>query len=361
MPLRQARTPEPFPGRLVAICSMPERNAPGALSVHVTSRDGTLSSALTSIPLRAPSWARWHGRSLLHVACEHDDGRIATVRVNRNAQGVRLELVASTPSGGNGPCHLELVTDRVLGVANYRDGRVGWVELDGAGSARRLVATTTLSGSGSVAGRQHGPHAHHIVPGRAPGVVSVVDLGSDSIVTYEWTGAAPAVVSRCALPAGTGPRHLVRDPHSVRAWVVGELSGDLLSLTEREPGAFSVVASQPISALGRSQAAHLELGPSGHILHVSSRGTDTLVAFDVSGAWPVRLAEVPTAAHPRHFAFVPGALLVAGLGDDTMVRHGTTPQGLPVAALRATRHRAPMCVAPEPASSRRDAPPPDVN
>ena len=336
----------------LAVASAPS-DGEGTVTVHAWTGDGTLGDAVASVRLPSPTWVSWDvrqpSRPLLHVACEVDDGSVATLALTPadGGRAATLDVVGRCSTGGAGPAHLAVAPDgRHLVAANYGDGSVGLVGLDGAGAVEALLDVVHHEGSGPVADRQSSPHPHQVVPDPATGVVTVVDLGADALATYRVDGGRLTPVARCALPPGTGPRQLVRVPGGDEAYVVGELSGALLHLRETSPGQFEVLGDLPCSAsVGDNPVAHTHLDPSRHLLYVSNRGPDTVTVFDIASGSPRRLAEVATSAHPRHFGVAPGWLLVGGMEADEVALHPLDADGLPGAA-RTAPVKAPACVAP---------------
>jgi 6-phosphogluconolactonase len=343
---------------LLAVASAPPEGE-GTVAVHAWEGGGSLGVVVASVALPSPTWVSWDlrqpSRPLLHVACEVEEGAVATLALAQGEPGspARLEELGRCSTGGAGPCHLAVAPDgRHLVAANYGDGSVGLVGLDEAGVPTALLDVVHHEGSGPVADRQTSPHPHQVVPDPATGLVTVVDLGTDALTTYRIDEGRLTRVARCALPPGTGPRQLVRVPGSDAAYVVGELSGALLHLRETSPGEFDVLGDVPASGSGGDNpVAHTHLDPARHLLYVSNRGPDTVSVFDVASGAPRRLAEVATAAHPRHFGVAAGWLLVGGMEADRVALHRLDADGVPGPA-GTVPVTAPACVAPVPRDSR---------
>lgn len=321
----------------------------GTVSLHPWDGRHGLGRALASIELSRPSWLVWapDGRHL-HVACESADGRVVTLRVDhRPGATPTLSQAGQSSTGGDSPCHLALMPDgRTLLAANYADGTVSTLEVD-EGVVAGLLDTTRLSGAGPHPTRQQGSHAHQVVT-LGGDLAAVVDLGADEIVTCSVRHRALRFVSSSPVPAGTGPRHLVRDPASGRAWVGGELSGSLIALREQVVGQFDVIA-EVASSESRAEnfIAHIWLDADAQRLLLSNRGPDTVSVFDVSGDLPVLLGETSVPAHPRHFHAEGDILLVAGRDADAVTTHDLSRDGIGDAVTTVTVP-APMCIAPRP-------------
>ena len=333
----------------VAVASAPPDSSVGTVSLHQWDGRHELGGAVTSIELPQPSWLLWapDGRHL-HVACESPEGRVVTLVVDPDREGTpTLGRAGEASTGGAHPCHLALMPDgRTLLAANYADGTVSAIDMQ-RGVVADLTDTLRLSGTGPHPTRQERSHAHQVTP-LGKDLASVVDLGGDQIVTYAVRDGRLEQLTSSALPAGAGPRHLVRDTGTGRAWVGAELSGSLIALRENAVGGFEVTGEVSASSSAtESSVAQIWLDTDGERLLISNRGPDTVSLFDVGGDSPVLLAEVAVPAHPRHFHADRGILLVAGRDDDAVTTHDLSRDGIGSAVTTLTV-RAPMCVAPRP-------------
>lgn len=302
--------------------------ASGSLRLFSWQEPGLGIIEYAHLPLAAASWFQWHPvLPLLYVVSELDEGSVTTVRVERTNGGSVLTDLGTVGTSGSGPCHLAVTTDaRHLVVANYGSGTVSSVGLALDGEAEDLVDTVQHIGSGPDANRQASPHPHQVVLGQD--MVNVVDLGTDEVRSYALNSGRFEAVAVSRLPAGTGPRQLVRIPGSSTALVLGELSGRLLTLDERLPGSFAVIGDTPAS--GRTcpnSPAQLTFDPGNGLAYVSNRGPDTISVFDVSTGIAKLVAEQDTGAHPRHFTLTARHLLVAGQNDNSLNIHARTAAG----------------------------------
>ncbi|MEO9238719.1 MAG: beta-propeller fold lactonase family protein, partial [Jatrophihabitantaceae bacterium] len=225
-------------------------------------------TVLDSLALASPSWLVWHpSRPVLYAASEIDDGQVSAVLVEKG----RLRLLASVATGGRQPCHLAISPDgRRLYAANYGSGSLAAFELAADGS---IIARTDLaahSGHGPDEDRQAGPHVHMVVLDElaepAGELISAVDLGIDQVVSYRLDNGLLSAIAVTSLPAGCGPRQLVRSAMPGRAYLVAELSGQLLTLDELGPGSFEVVATTPASEQPiRNLPAQFSLSADGRL------------------------------------------------------------------------------------------------
>ncbi len=243
-----------------------------------------------------------------------------------------LGMIDRAPSHGSAPCYVSVDADgRYLYVANYLSGTVAVYALEHDGRFGALIATHQHSGSGPSA-RQHGPHAHCIVPGPVGDSVYAVDLGTDRVSHYvhdqQHDSEAFVLQDELALDAGSGPRHLAFHAEQQVGFLVCELDSTIVAL-EVDPTTGRLSRGLTCSTLpddfdGESIAAEVRVHPNGRYVYVSNRGHDSIAVFGFAGPWePLeRLGHVHSGGQtPRNFAVHPSghALLVANQDSDTVV------------------------------------------
>ncbi|MGB3441652.1 MAG: beta-propeller fold lactonase family protein [Actinophytocola sp.] len=286
------------------------------ISTFRRSPDGTLTPD-RELPLRSPSWLIAHPSApVVYATNELGDGVITTVSTD-------LEVLGTISSGGADPCHLAVSADgRHLLCSNYSSGSLSVFALGADGLITGQTDLVRHEGSGPHPERQESAHVHQAVV--RDRIVSVVDLGTDEIRSYELAENGkldPLSVS--AMPPGTGPRQLRRRPGTDLAYVVGEVNGTLVVVREEEqPGTFTQVAvvqatKEPWQGDEPNWVAHLEIVDER--LYLSSRNADVVTEFDISAETPVALADHPSGAWPRHFTIVDGTVYVAAQRDDAVV------------------------------------------
>lgn len=285
------------------------------ISTFRRSPDGTLTPD-RELPLPSPSWLTAHPTApVVYAANESGDGAITTVSTD-------LEVLGTISSGGADPCHLSVSADaRHLLCSNYSSGSLSVFALGEDGLITGQTDLVRHEGSGPHAERQEAAHVHMAVV--RDRIVSVVDLGTDEIRSYELVNNGkldPLSVS--AMPPGTGPRQLVRKPGSDLAYVVGEVNGTLVVVRETIPGSFTPVTvvsatKEPWTGDAPNWVAHLEIRDER--LYLSNRNPDVVTEFDIAEETPVAVADHPSGAWPRHFAIADGTVYAAAQRDDAIV------------------------------------------
>lgn len=297
--------------------------------------DGTLTPDRV-LPMLSPSWLTAHPVApVVYATNESSDGAITTVTTD-------LDILGTISSGGADPCHLAVSADaRHLLCSNYSSGSLSVFSLAEDG---RITGRTDLvrhEGSGPHAERQEAAHVHMAVV--RDRIVSVVDLGTDEIRSYELMDNGkldPLSVSD--MPPGTGPRQVVRRPGSDLAYVVGEVNGTLVVVREEQPGTFTPVTvvsatKEPWTGEAPNWVAHLEIVDTR--LYLSNRNPDVVTEFDITEETPAAVADHPSGAWPRHFAIADGTVYAAAQRDDALVT-------FPVGGGEQVRHPTgtPTCV-----------------
>ncbi|PYY36743.1 hypothetical protein DEJ16_02670 [Curtobacterium sp. MCJR17_055] len=348
--------------------------------------EATLVASTVAV-LDDPSFLAVSGDRVYAVS-ETTDGGVHAFR----RSGSALEHLWDAPAGGDAPCHVRVDPSGALVVTNYVSGTVTAVSLEAAesyaasvsasdgivggttatapaadgmasghGIAGRgtgvsaalpdaAVATVLLpDATGPVEDRQEGPHAHQSIA-TPDGTVLVADLGGDALHEFRVV-ADTASVSIEPLRVhhrkpGSGPRHM--------AWfdgdlvVAGELDGRVYRMRRDESGSLREVCAAAAfdGPVDTSLLSHVEVDEHG-IVTVAVRGRDQIVVFDASDGG-LRFVGSASAGGvwPRHFARVPGYLLVANQMSDAVAVLPVGADGVPGDAVGQIAVGSPTCIIP---------------
>ena len=273
-----------------------------------------------------------------------------------------LKFLGEASTGGKGACHLAVdPTGGTVAVANYNDGRISTLTLDARGVPLKTVSVMTNRGSGPVASRQEGPHAHGVYFNKAGSRLFVPDLGLDRVWVYPFDPASSALGE--ALPPlptapGAGPRHLAFSADEKQVYVINELDNTVLAagLENDAITPAGTVSTLPADFTGKNTTAEIEISADGRFLYASNRGHDSIAVFRVAaaGGVPQVVQRAPCGGKtPRHFKLSPCGkwLLCAHLQSHTisvLPRDPATGElGVPVCTVAAP---SPICVLFPPAS-----------
>ena len=130
--------------------------------------------------------------------------------------------------------------------------------------------------------------------------------------------------------------------------VAGELDGRVHRLRRDDAGVLRVIASADTFAgpTGDSLLSHIEADDTGRVT-VAVRGRDVIVVLDASDGGLSVVGSAPCGgAWPRHFARVPGFVLVANERSDAIAVLPVGDDGVPGEAVAQIAVGTPTCVVP---------------
>ncbi|PSU36509.1 lactonase family protein [Photobacterium lutimaris] len=229
------------------------------------------------------------------------------------------------PIAGDFPCHLD-IKNPYLAVANYGSGNVVVYLIDEDGRPLQAIADLYEGGNGPNKDRQLSPHAHQVTFLKHSNQLAIVDLGSDRIRFYDCdtkSGKHTFTLGQSiAMPAGSGPRHLVFNQYETHAYVVCELSETLVVLTKTD-GIWAITHQCELlsNAENGEAASAVRLSADERFLYVSCRAQNKICAFDVSSEEPVILDVYDCQGQfPRDFAISENGqwLIVANQHSNTI-------------------------------------------
>lgn len=294
---------------------------------------GALAEPVLAAEARNPSFVEIHpnGKFLYAVSESGGAGTVSAFAIDPERGD--LKLLNQQPSGGAGPCHVNIDRDgRYVLVANYGGGSASVIPIAPDGSLAAPTGFVQHAGSGPNAGRQKGPHAHSVNLSPDGRFVFVADLGIDKIMIYKLDVDAGTIVANdppfAPLAPGAGPRHLAFAPDGRRAYVINELNNTITAFAfDVATGALAeiqTVPTLPDGFTGSSSGAEIRVHPSGRFLYGSNRGHDSIAVFRIDPAdGTLTFVEHETAGieTPRNFNIDPtGAFcLVANQGSDSVV------------------------------------------
>ena len=193
-----------------------------------------------------------------------------------------------------------------------------------------MAADGTLTQTDNFISDGHGPrpeqeksHLHYadLTPDQR---LAVVDLGSDRVFTFDVSPAGKLdLVATYKAPAGFGPRHLVFHPNGKIAYLVGELSSQVQTLTYDETtGSFSFLQSLttiPSDWQEHNGAAAIKISADGKFVYLSNRGHNSLAVFTVQADYTLALVQnISTYGEfPRDFALDPSQAFLLCANQNT--------------------------------------------
>ena len=229
-------------------------------------------------------------------------------------------------SYGKLPCHLLVdSSNKYLYVANYGDGMVSAYELREDGGIGRLIENVNNGRFRTVDDQL--PHAHCVLFTPDNRYLCAVDLGVDRVIAYGLNddGTFKDFDSHTVdVDRGSGPRHMVFHPNSKFAYIINELSSDIVVVSYSHSDA-RFVPIQKISTLpddfsGKNYCAAIYVSKDGNYLYASNRGHNSIAIFNIdeSTGKLSLVSYTPTFGEfPRDFAIHPTGDFVVVANQNT--------------------------------------------
>ncbi|WCK56712.1 lactonase family protein [Aneurinibacillus sp. Ricciae_BoGa-3] len=225
-------------------------------------------------------------RYLYSVAKQGDAGGVAAFSLDDSTG--ELKAINSQMQAGSPPCHVSVDSEnRYVFSANYHKGSVESHLIDQKdGSVEPAVSVIKHEGSGPDP-RQEKPHTHFAGVTPNEKYVAVVELGTDSLITYEVNEEGKLKeVSRLATHPGSGPRHLAFHPNHKFAYIMTEFSSEVIVLTyDAQDGHFTeqqYISTLPADFKENNQGSAIHISADGRFVYAGNRGHNSIAVFRVN-------------------------------------------------------------------------------
>ncbi|MFD1452109.1 lactonase family protein [Oceanobacillus sojae] len=243
---------------------------------------GQLSASEVAAELGNPTYINFNEKQdfLYAVAQEEDMGGVNAFRVDKTS-GELLPLNGQLVEG-NPPCYVE-AAENILLTGNYHKGDIGLHFINENGEVEQ-GHFTKHKGNGPHE-RQEKPHVHFsgFTPDKK--FVVVADLGTDRLVTYKVEGSSLKEVSSYHAKPGSGPRHITFHPNKPIAYVITELSTEVIVLNyNSETGEFTekqTILAKPADFKETNDASAIHITSDGKFLYTGNRGHNSIASFKV--------------------------------------------------------------------------------
>lgn len=328
----------------------------GIYSFNFNSESGKINDIKLAAEIKNPTYLAIDKKNkfLYSVSKESDNGGVAAFSINNNSQ--ELNFLNSNTLKGAPPCHISLTEDSsYLFSANYHKGEIISYPLSENGNLQEPSSIMIHSGSGPNKERQSKPCAHYVSMDSSQQYVCSVDLGIDKLVIYKLSGGKLCETDKSlSLKPGCGPRHLAFHPNNKFAYILTELSSEVIALdydylncTFKE---LQYISALPEDFSGESIAAAINISKDGNYLYTSNRGHDSIATFKIdqsSGRLTLVAHTLTEGKHPRDFTLSPDGrfLIVANLDTNNIVVLAINPEtGVPSRVVDDVTVPEPVCI-----------------
>ncbi|WP_026859800.1 lactonase family protein [Jeotgalicoccus psychrophilus] len=210
------------------------------------------------------------------------DGDTAGIATFEIADGELKFIDECLPEGENG-CYLTASSDgKYMLDAVYDSGKLRLYKMDERGIVVERLDVFQVEGNGPHERQDHA-HSHFVTETPDGKYFAAVDLGADKIVTFSIEEERLVVVAESKVAPGSGPRHLVFSDAGDYAYILTELSNEVIA-AEYNDGAFSPIATYsllPEDFTEHSQAAAIRKHPNGKYIYASNRGHNSIAVFEI--------------------------------------------------------------------------------
>lgn len=222
---------------------------------------------------------------LYSVVKEGESGGVAAYSINSKT-GELTEENRQVVEGAS-PCHVSVDSrNHTVVTANYHKGTIeSFVVNEEGGTVSPAASIMAHEGSGPNKERQEKPHAHYAGYTPDEKYVVGVDLGIDKIITYEIKDSVLTEVNRLSVNPGSGPRHITFHPNGKYAYVMTELSSEVIMLTYN-PAEGPFTELQYISTIPKAfdennQGSAIHISSDGRFVYAGNRGHNSIAVFSV--------------------------------------------------------------------------------
>jgi 6-phosphogluconolactonase len=293
----------------------------GIYSFVLDTETGTLSKTTVAAKVGGPTYLTISAddQYLYAVAQEGQMGGVHAYRIDDETDA--LQMINGQLTEGAPPCHIS-IRGREVVTGNYHKGTIGLNHVNGQGGIEP-VDTIKHSGSGPH-DRQDKSHVHYA--GHTPDgkYVVVADLGTDELVTYQVNGNKLEHVQTLHVKPGSGPRHIVFHPNGKTAYLMTELSSEVMVLDyDAAQGHFTVkqtIRALPDHFTGTNDASAIHITTDGKFVYTGNRGHNSIALFrvDADGDELTFIEHTATGGEwPRDFALDPSEQYIVASNQHT--------------------------------------------
>lgn len=265
--------------------------------------------AVGRVEMRNPSYLTLSADGkFVYAVSEVGDSLASAVSLRLDSKTGAMQMLGSELTDGKDPCYIS-TNGKVVMTANYSSGNVTEFPIgeDGRLLPHDFLYDTGMGGPDSV--RQNLPHAHCALFNATGTELYVSEFSADVVTRYD---VATRLGKRIQLPSDFGPRHIILNTDESKAYVIGELSGNVVVIDTESDSVIQTVCADTVHARG---CADIHLSPDGKFLYASVRlQNDGIAIFKVDSDGTLTNAGYqPTGIHPRNFNITPNGkfLLVA--------------------------------------------------
>ncbi|MEK5038323.1 lactonase family protein [Sporosarcina sp. FSL K6-3457] len=222
-------------------------------------------------------------KNLYAVSKDGENGGVTAFSIN--SETGELTKLNSQTSAGAPPCHVSVnqSNNNVL-TANYHTTKISSYLTNEDGSLNPATSVIEHEGSGPH-DRQEKPHMHFAGFTPDEKYAIAIDLGSDCVITYNINEGQLKIAQVYKTRPGSGPRHITFHPNKKFAYIMTELSSEVVALHyDEKDGSFS--KQQSISTIPEdfeetNDGSAIHITSDGQYVYAGNRGHNSISLFKV--------------------------------------------------------------------------------
>jgi len=227
---------------------------------------------------------------------------------------------------GGAPCYINIdESGKHVVTANYLGASITAFTVNNDGSLNDTTQIINFAGEGAHKERQKQPHLHCVIYSPDGKYLYGSDLGTDNIHKLNVNAGSEEYLSKgipseFIVKAGSGPRHLEFHPNGKYAYLITEISGEVIAYDYKD-GNLAHIQTINADTLNAQGSADIHVSPDGKFLYASNRlEGDGIAVFSINetNGKLTKIGYQETEKHPRNFAITPNGkfLLVASRDGD---------------------------------------------
>lgn len=252
----------------------------GIYSFTLEKYTGFISNIKLAAETENPTYltTNYEKRNLYSISNFNDEnnnsfGGVSSFHINDD---FTLNYLNSLSEPGQSPCHVKLDNvNNTLFSGNYHEKNITSYSLKETGELNHIISKVVHQGDSHV-------HFVDLTPDKK--YLCVVDLGLDSVVLYNYNEGILGDSLTLKVKDGSGPRHIVFHPNGKFAYLLCELSSEIVTLSYDSILGFKIlnyISTIPEDFTDINSTAAIRISSDGKFLYSSNRGHNSIAAYSI--------------------------------------------------------------------------------